>query len=55
MDPVTQILAIIQTICEIYKLWLESLPPEKRAEVAAQQADDMKAWRDFFDKIFKPK
>lgn len=54
MDPLTQILAIIQTIAETYKIWLEALPPDKRAQVAAQQADDLKAWRDFF-LLFKPK
>lgn len=54
MDPFTQILAIIQTICETYKLWLESLPPDKRAQVAAAQADDLKAWREFFQ-VFRPK
>ena len=53
MDPLTQILAIIQTIAETYKIWLEALPPEKRAEVAAAQADDLKQWREFF-KVFKP-
>ena len=54
MDPLTQILAIIRTICETYKLWLESLPPEKRAEVAAQQAEDLKRWREFLD-LLRPK
>lgn len=53
MDPLTQILAIIRTICEIHKLWLESLPEPERAAIAKAQAEDLLKWREFLDH-FRP-
>lgn len=53
MDPLTQILAIISSIIKYQTIVLESLPPEKRVELATMQMDDLKRWREFFDGIGK--
>ncbi len=52
MEPyLSAILAIIQTALDIYKLELEALPQEQRAERAKQQwqdAKDFRAWLQTF-------
>lgn len=57
MDPYTQlvdkILTIIVTLIERDKLILEALPEDKRADVALAQYADQKAWRDFWQDLFK--
>jgi len=62
MDPYTQVLDKILTIILVFaqrdKLILESLPADKRTEVALAQYADQKAQREFWLPIlsvFKPK
>lgn len=51
MDPLTAALQLANTIAEIVKLAIESQPPEVRAELARMQLDDLKAWRDFIQRL----
>ncbi len=56
MDPyLSSILAIIQTALEIYKLELDALPPEQRAERAKQQWQDAKDFRAWLQTFTIPK
>jgi hypothetical protein len=57
MDPLQVAALVCQIILNIQerdKAILESLPPEKRAEMALAQYEDWKRWRDFLA-LFHPK
>jgi hypothetical protein len=55
MDPITAALILANTIAEMWKAHLASLPPAQQAEAALWVHEDLKAWREFFEKFQLPK
>lgn len=54
MDPLTAALQLANTIAQIVLLAMENQPPDVRAELARMQFEDVKKWREFFDKFKLP-
>lgn len=54
MDPLTAALNLANTIAELWRMHLESLPEEQRRELAKQAHEDLQAWRKFFERFKWP-
>lgn len=54
MDPLTAMLNLATEIVKLIGKGMDGQPPEVRAQMWMWYIEDMKAWREFWDK-FKPK
>jgi hypothetical protein len=53
MDPLTAACLAIARVAELTIAIIESYPLEARREIAAQQWEDFKKFREMIDKVFK--
>ena len=51
MDPLTAALQLATVIAEIIKAAMADQPPDVKAELWRQHLEDVKAWREFWQKF----